>query len=414
MKRFVNTGLLIVGLVLASQAASRIQLESYASGFDTIPVAVVNFRAVNTPAITANMPWEVIAADLSFSGRFRVTQADTVDTALFARNGIGIYIDGEYTFEGDRLVLDCYLHDAVTRDLLVGKKYSGDGKLLRNMAHRFSNQIYELLFNENGGFESRMLAVEDKGAVKNVLIMDYDGYNQKQLTKEATVNIFPAFVDSNTIVWTSFSRGKPDIYLGSIAAGSYKAIIYGRYMSTSPAFSAITGRLAYAASKEGNLEVFTSDQQGGDRKQLTFRQSIDTSPCWSPNGYQIAFTSDRSGQPQIYVMDAEGGNQRRLTFAGGYQDAPAWSPKGDKIAYCSLQKGKFDIWTINSDGSDAAKITSCPGNNEYPAWSPTGSHIVFSCNRDGRSDLYIVRADGSGLKQVTRTGDVKMPAWALN
>ncbi len=392
--------------------AEKVDLEAYASGFDSIPVAVLNFRSKNAESITENKPWEIVAADLSFSGRFMVTRVEKVDSAKFADKNIGLFIDGEYTVNGDEVTLDCYLHDAVTMDLLVGKTYRGKTQYLRSMAHRYANEIYELLLAERGVFETKILYVTDEMSKKNLSIMDYDGHNSKMLTNTKSVNIFPAFMDSNTIIWTGFFRGKPDLYKGSVSNGKFNIFVYSRFIETSPSISSITGRVAYASSRKGNMDIYTCDTDGGDRKRLTFNRGIDTSPTWSPNGYQIAFTSDRSGQPQIYIMDSEGANSKRITFDGSYQDSPAWSPKGDKIAYSSLHKGKFDIWVVDPDGSNARAVTSMPGNNEYPTWSPDGTHIAFVNTRGKTCNIYAVNATRGEIRQVTFSGNAKMPDWS--
>lgn len=389
-----------------------VRLESYASGVDTVPIAVVPFEVSGGGMTSGDEPWAVIAGDLSFSPRFRVLRSKSADSTTLLSQGVGIYIDGECRFADGEVEIDCYLRSAADGRSLMGNKYRGSTKFLRSMAHRFSNQVVEALLGERGIFESRILYVRVEGETKDLYIMDYDGYNVKRLTKSRTVNVFPAFVDSNTIVWTSFLRGKPDIYRGSISSGKSKIFLYSRAVETSPAASPIEGLVAYASSKPGNLEIFVTDLDKTSVRRLTHRGGIDTSPCWSPNGYQIAFTSDRSGQPQIYIMDADGANTRRLTFEGSYQDSPSWSPRGDRIAYASYRKGTFDIWTIGPDGSDPKQITDKPGNNEYPSWSPDGLHLVFVRRTGGSSDLYTVRADGTGLRRLTSTGDALMPDWS--
>ncbi|MFW5775396.1 MAG: DPP IV N-terminal domain-containing protein [Chitinivibrionales bacterium] len=403
---------LLVLLCMHLSFADKVDLEAYASGFDSIPVAVLDFRSQNDATISENKPWEVIAADLAFSGRFKVTRVEKVDSAVFAENNIGLFIDGEYTIEGDNITIDCYLHDATTMDLLVGKKYRGKTQYQRNMAHRYANEIYEILLAERGVFETKILYVVDQSSQKNIGIMDYDGHNGKNLTNSSSVNIFPAFMDTNTIVWTGFFRGKPDLYKGSISTGKFDIFVYSRFVETSPSISTITDRVAYASSRQGNMDIYTCDTDGADRKRLTFNRAIDTSPTWSPNGYQIAFTSDRSGQPQIYIMDSEGANTKRITFDGSYQDSPAWSPKADKIAYSSLHNGKFDIWIVDPDGANARAVTSMPGNNEYPSWSPDGAHIAFVNTRGRASNIYAVNVTRGEVKQLTFSGNAKMPDWS--
>ncbi len=391
--------------------AASVDLESYASGFDTLPVAVVTFRSTGGTASMADEPWRVIADDLAFSPRFRVVRAPKADSASLLAAGAGIYVDGEYSTSGEEIALECFVRDAARGEVLLGRKYAGNMRQVRSMAHRFANQLVESLLGERGIFESRIVFVKRDGAAKDIHVMDYDGHHVRRLTRTTTVNVFPAFADSGSLVWVSFQRGKPDIYHGSLLTGQSKAIIYSRAVQTSPCYNPVEGRLAYASSKPGNMEIFVSDTDGGRRQQLTFRGGIDTSPCWSPTGYQIAFTSDRSGQPQIYVMDADGSNTRRLTYEGTYQDSPSWSPRGDRIAYASYHDGLFNIWTIAPDGSEPRQVSSNPGSNEYPSWSPDGQHIVYVCRQGSRSDLYVVRASGGESRRLTNTGDVSMPDW---
>lgn len=403
---------LICGLTGISYA-EKFDLEVYASKFDSIPVGILDFKASSGVQLTENEPWKVIANDLDFCGRFQVVRAKEFDSAAFAEANVGLYIDGQYMVEGNTVTIDCYLRDVVNRELIIGKKYKGEKKALRGMAHRYSNEIVAMLFGDKGIFESRILYVKVTGNRKNIAMMDFDGFSRGNITNNDVINLFPTFADQNTVIWTSYLRGKPDLYKGSILDGSSKIFIYSRAVESSPDVSPVDGTVAYASSKNGNLDIYTCNPDGTNVKQLTAHYGVDTSPSWSPNGYQIAFTSDRSGNPHIYVMDAEGGNQRRLTFEGKYADSPAWSPKGDKIAFQMMgENGSFDIYTIAPDGSNLTKVTNIPGNNEYPIWAPDGSLIAFVNTAGGRSDLFVVKHDGSRARRVTSSGDVRMPDWS--
>ncbi|MBD3344803.1 MAG: Tol-Pal system beta propeller repeat protein TolB [Chitinivibrionales bacterium] len=410
MKKVITTVILIVGGISLCYG-EMFNLEVYASKFDSIPIAVTKFSPKSGGTINKNQPWKVIADDLAFTGKFEVLKINEFDSARIAEKSIGVYIDGEYMVDGNNVTLDCHLRDVTTRELIFGRKYQGEKKFLRSMAHRYANELVDMLMGERGMFETKVVFVRDNGSKKNLFVMDYDGHGVRRITNLNTVNIFPCFLDSSTVLWISFLRGKPDIYKGSISSGNSDIFMYSRFVETSPAVSLIEGNVAYASSKKGNLDIYVCNTDKTNVRQLTFHRAIDTSPTWSPNGYHIAFTSDRSGSPQIYVMDRDGANARRLTFEGRYQDSPAWSPKGDKIAYASLQKGKFDIWTIEANGSNAVKVSSNAGNNEYPCWAPDGSHIAFVCTRGGKSDIHVVRPDGSDVKKITNTGDAKMPDW---
>jgi TolB protein len=404
---------LFIFVPAAVSAAEKFDLEGYASRFDSIPIGVIKFKSTNGNTLKENFPWNIIENNLDISGKFGVVARPEFDSAFFADKGIGIYVDGQYTLEGNTIVIECSLRDVATRSPLVVKRYKGDVAVLRNMVHRYSNEMVEMLFGDKGIFESRILYVKTEGQNKNIAIMDFDGYNRTKLTNDKVINIFPTFADKSTILWTSYRRGKPDIYRGSIKEGSSKIFIEDKAMVVSPDVSSIDGTIAFASSQSGSLNIYTCAADGTRRRQLTFSKGTDTAPSWSPNGYQIAFTSDRAGGPQIYIMDATGSNQRRVTFEGRYNDAPAWSPKGDKIAYASQGENyQFNIWTVSPDGSEAKMVAGLPGLSESPTWSPDGNLIAFVNTNGGRSDMYVVKHDGTRLRKITNTGDIKMPKWS--
>ena len=412
MKRILLCAMFVLLPTIAG-AAEKFDLEVYASKFDSIPIGVVNFTPTNKSVLKENLPWEIIANNFDICGKFSVITSPVFDSALFVNNNAGIYIDGHYTVEGSNVTVECNLLDVDTRTLIISKKYKGELKFLRSMIHRYSNEVVEMLFGDKGIFESRILYVKNEGAKKNIAIMDFDGYNTSMLTNSNIINIFPVFADKSTVIWTSYMRGKPDLYKGSIKDGSSKMFVQGKALTVSPDVSPIDGTVVYASSQTGSLNVYTCTGNGTNHRRLTFSRGIDTSPNWSPNGYQIAFTSDRGGNPQIYIMDADGANQRRVTDVGRYNDCASWSPKGDKIAYASIGENyQFNIWTVSPSGGDAQMVANPPGSNESPTWSPDGSLIAFINTKGGRSDLYIVKHDGTKLRRITKTGNVKMPRWS--
>lgn len=398
---------------LSTLRAEKINLEIYASRFDSIPIGIVDFKqSTGSLGLAENQPWKVIAGDLDLSCHFQVLNRPEFDSAAFTAAGAGIYIDGEYTALDDGIKFTCYINDVATKEHLFTREYKGDRAGIRRLAHAFSNEICDLLFGEPGVFESHVLFVKSDKGKKAISVMDYDGYNRRLLTDTKTLYLFPAFADSVSMVFTSYLRGKPDIYRCALGNCKPQVVAASRGIQVSPAVSLIDNTIAYASSKGGSLDIYTSNSDGSGARQITVGGGVETAPCWSPNGYQIAYTSDKQGNPNIFIMDAEGANQRRITHKCNYCDSPAWSPKGDKIAYiCMNEKGKLDIWTISPDGSDETQVTSMPGHNEYPTWSPDGSLIGFINRSGGASDFYVMKPDGSKIKRVTVTGDVTMPDW---
>jgi TolB protein len=393
--------------------AEKVYLKSYVSRSDSIPIGIIAFTSSNGSVLGSNNPSLVIGNDLDFCGRFQVFRYTRYDSAALINDKAGMYIDGDYSVDGEKVTMDCYLRSSFDTAVIAGKKFQGDLKLVRNMEHRYCNEIVEMLCGDKGIFETRMLFVKNEGAKKSIGVMDFDGFNQRMLTKDSIINVFPAWEDSARFLWVSYLRGKPDIYRGSVADGTYTIFIHSRYVQSSPDVSPTDGTVAYASSVAGNMNIYTCSPDGSTIKRLTMNGAVNTSPNWSPNGYRIAFTSDRSGSPSIYCMDVDGANQHNVTFGGHYEDSPAWSPKGDWIGYCEMGKNsKLDVWVVSPDGADAKQVTTMIGNNEWPSWSPDGQLIAYVNSNAGRSDIFVVRPDGSNVRRVTNAGNIKMPAWS--
>ncbi len=137
--------------------AEKFDLDVYASKFDSIPVGVVEFLPTNGIELADNKPGTIISSDLDFCGKFHVLSKMAFDSAMFTSENIGIYIDGDYTVEGNSVTVNCNLRDVATKDLIIGKKYKGETRFIRSLMHKYCNEIIEMLFGDQGIFESRFI-----------------------------------------------------------------------------------------------------------------------------------------------------------------------------------------------------------------------------------------------------------------
>jgi TolB protein len=390
-------------------------IESTAEGAAKMNIAVVQMASISAEAKNrlSETPWKVVISDLRFSGRFNVFEVEKIDTLFFRDKSINVYISGYINFLNGKAVLSYELHDAFSMNLIVSKKYEVAENNTRRAAHLFSDEVVYRLFGEKGIASTRIVAVQKRGAAKEIVLLDYDGYNMTRLTNNNKLNLTPAWSpDNQAIVYTSYRQETPALYISWIYTGKTERITKNNRLNYSPSWNGVENVIAFASSQSGDCQIYIMDANGDNQKQLTMRRSIESSPCFSPNGYEIAFTSDRTGNPNIYIMDQEGGNQRRLTFTGKYNDAPSWSPKGDKIAYMSLEGGGFNIFTVDVDGANPKALTKDNRSNEHPSFSPDGRLIVFSSTRTGESDLYIMNEDGTEQTRITASGDLFSPEWS--
>jgi len=289
-------------------------------------------------------------------------------------------------------------------------------KRVRSEVHAFANEVVRHFTGEPGVFGSRITYVRKLGnGNKAVYAMDHDGHRRHRVSAGDTLNLLPAFSPAGSaLVYTSYAKGQPDLYLHRLGNKQPVAISKHPGMNVGGAFSPSGKKLALTLSKDGNSEIYVLDAASGKIQQrLTENWAIDSSPTWSPDGSKIAFVSDRSGTPQIYVMPSSGGAARRLTFQGTYNTTPDWSPKGDRIAFTARdERYKFDIFTVGVGGGEIERLTQDQGNNEEPSWSPDGRYVVFTSTRGGAQRLYVMTSDGAHQTCISpKGGGYSTPDW---
>lgn len=327
---------------------------------------------------------------------------------------IQVMLAAELSRSENKLILDAKLFDVSAKQQILHNRYMADMRGLTAAVHRLSDDVIYYLTGERGIARTKLAFVSNKSGAKEIYVMDLDGNNVMQMTRNNSLNLTPRWSpDGRFLAYVSYRDGNPDLYLLDVTCGRRTKVSSLPGLNISPSWSSDGKWIALALSKNGNTNIYLMRPDGGGLRQITNGKAIFVSPSWAPNGRQIAFVSDQGGTPQIYVMDAEGTNIRRLTFQGNYNTSPAWSPKGDKIAFVSKQNGSLDIMVISVDGSGLTCLTRGTGNNESPSWSPDGRYIAYSSTRQGRSGIYIMREDGTGQRRLTSNdADYYTPDWS--
>jgi TolB protein len=328
----------------------------------------------------------------------------------------GLVKGGYRIKENDVLEVEMRLFDTYQEQLIIGKKYIGTIDDMKRIMHRFANEILLKFTGERGIFGSKISYVSDVEYYKEIFIIDIDGSNNVQITRDFSIDLSPAWSpDGMKLSYTSYKHGNPDLVINDFVKREVRTLSKRKGLNLGGEWSYDGEMLALAMNDGNNSEVYIMDAEVGTViKKLTDYWGIDVSPTWSPDGKQIAFTSDRAGNPNIYVANVRNRRAKRITFNGKYNSSPSWSPRGDKIAFCGMTSdGMFNIFTINPDGTDLTQLTSKSKNNEGPSWSPDGRQIVFASNRKGNYDVYIMNASGANIRRLTYTkGDATAPSWS--
>ena len=232
--------------------------------------------------------------------------------------GIGaeLLVTGGLAEKGDLIDLELRLFDTFSGKRLVGKRYHGKTADLRKIIHRFCSEVIKQMTGKQGIFNSKIAFVSTGTGTKEIYISDFDGYAPRQFTRHQKLSMFPAWSsDGQWLAYTSYAKGKPDIYLKKIR-GNRQAVIEKKGLNITPAW--VPGRFELAAtlSFSGNQEIYLLTGAGKIIKTITRNWASDLSPTWSPDGKRMAFVSNRAGSPQIYIKDFNSNRVERLTFEG--------------------------------------------------------------------------------------------------
>jgi TolB protein len=403
-------------------------------GSKKLGIAIPEFSRVTAAQDDGNLARalpEIIGNDLRFSALFSVVvntpalppgNADAIRKAFteFAASGAHAAMHGLLGLSPQRVTVEFRLYDLTNPEfrLIASKTFWVEPpRDHRRLAHRIADEIVYQFTGERGIAETKIAYVSRSGGNKEIVMMDYDGFNQEAVTRLESISLSPVWSPTDSsVAFTSFFKGYP--YLFRVFPFNPRRR-EPELMSAWPGINSAAawapdGKLvAVTLSKDGNPEIYALRVGTSDFRRLTNHRGIDTDPSWSPTGREVAFSSDRSGTPQVWITDAEGASPRRLTFRNTFDTQPRWSPRGDTIIFTRRTAGGFDLWAIAPDGSGERPLTQGQGANESAAWAPNGRHVVFSSSRNGRAQLHTMLGDGSEQQPLTRDrGEASSPTWS--
>ena len=360
-------------------------------------------------AAIAGQVTDVLKNDLRLSGYFLLGPASSAE---FVQSG---------TVRGDRsgVVIECVVMQQATKMVVLSKSYQGGGQDLRRAVHKLSDDIVQTIAKERGIAQTKVAFVWAHNGTKELAVMDYDGYNVKQLTYDRSISVRPRWSpDGRKIVYTSYKNLFPDVLEVDLYTGQRLRLASYPGLNTGAAFSPDGLSIALTLSKTGNPELYTMDAQGGNLRQLTHTRGGESSPTWSPDGRSITYVSDDSGAPQIWTMSKDGGAATRVTVSPSYNTEPDWSrPPANSdmkpmLAVTSRVGGKFQIGVYESSSGAVRPVAADGSDNADPSWAPDGRHLVFTKTAHWRAQLYLLDVvSGEQVQLPGIEGGASEPAW---
>jgi TolB protein len=367
-------------------------------------IAVANFAG---PDPLASQGAEVLRNDLRYSSCCQVIDSRSFPQG-FEQEGLGIRrgawtgIGAQSVVKGEvrnqpngKVEVELRLYEVGQSDRpSVVRTYQGTSGELRELVHRFGNDVLAQLFSRPGAFDTQITFSRRIGpGRKDVMLADYDGAGMKRISSGEGIAMLPSFGSRN--IW--FSRlTQLGMYITNTDAPERHLI---ESDGLNMGVSVCGGRIFFTSTRDGNSEIYSAALDGTRLRRLTNDPAIDVSPTCGPDG-RIAFVSNRHGGPQIFVMGANGSDVQRVTFRGYHNQTPAWCPDPQRplIAFTGRDES-MDIFTVNLNTQQYTRITQAQGINKDPAWSPDCRMLAFYSSRSS-GGIYLSNPSGFNQNRV--------------
>ena len=384
----VRLGILASTILLSAQSWAQIGIDVSVKGPGRVPPIWVSMSGISGEAA------EVLQFDLYVQG-FAFTNAESAQYLITgSANGN----------------LQARATDAITKQQLVGKAYSGAS--LRRQAHSFADDFVEAIGNGRKGIARTRIAYKSgSGNNSEIYVADFDGFNPQAVTADKTIVAAPAWAPGKFgLCYSSYKLGNPAIFYHDLSTGARTKVAYYGGSSISPSVSFDGTKVAMILSKGGSPDVHVSNLDGSNLKRLTSTREAESSPCWSPDGQSITFATEIKGRRMLAKVPVEGGAVKSVPTPGFLNPTePEWSPDGKYLAFTS-QMGSFRICVLDTASGTVTELVQ----GEDPTWAPNSRTLAFTRRQSGgKRGLSLLDVPTKQYKDVTRiSGSSSQPSWA--
>jgi TolB protein len=429
LSRLLETGVVLVGLMVASSASAQDTTRGVRIGLRYDPstkpgIVVLPISGPGGDSIRA-----ILERDFDYSDRLTVVSISSADAQLlrvesasgsaplnfplFAKLGAAGVLQVTPTLTG----LHCTLYDVARARVASVEEFrlsrADFSREWRHAVHGVADEVESWVTGQRGIAQTRVAFIRGDA----VRIIDSDGAMEQTLTVVGAA-MSPSWHPGGGMIAYNTYGPESRIVLHDLASGRTRA--FGAQRNTTngtPIFTPDGKSLAYSMSSENGADLYVMSLDGDafPRRMTAGRGSTNIQPSFSPDGRRVAFMSDRSGTPQVYIMDADGTNADIFTaFDFGdqnYRASPDWSPDGRQVTFQTRIDWRFQIFTMSLRDRQPKQLTS-EGENEDPSWAPDGRHIVFASTRSGTRQLWILDTESGRPRQLTQAGGSRLPAWS--
>ncbi len=371
-------------------------------------IAVVNF------ANDINNITNIVINDLKITGEFTINEYADINSVESSNEYI---ISGniESATPGYKLTYNL-TNNNESKSIILNEALEFKTKDLRKKCHTISNNIYQTLTNTPGIFNTKIAYVAMLKNKYNLIVADYDGYNQTVLLlSKSPISSISWNNDGSQIAYVSFESGKPVVYVQDIYKKNRYKVANFIGSNSSPAFMPDGSKLAVTLTKDNGSHVYLINNSPFNSETVAAGlinfATIDTEASVAKNG-NIVFTSNKDGGPQIFLTGNTGEMSTRLTInLGNYNTTARWSHDSSKITFINRTSGILKTYILNLTDNTAYPISIDTSLDISPSFAPNDKLVLFSSN----NSIYIVNSLGTTQTKLNISADsIIDQLWANN
>ena len=202
-----------------------------------------------------------------------------------------------------------------------------------------------------------------------IYVQDTRNGSRKKLISRSGINGAPAWSpDGRRLAVVLSHKGDPEIFTVDVDSGQISQVTRNRAIDTEPAWLD-DNTLVFTSDRSGSPQIYKVAVSGGKATRITFDGSYNASPASSGDGRTLAFVHANGGRYQIAVLDLQTGLMNVITD-GSLDESPSFAPNGSMILYASESRGKGVLGAVSVDGSVKQRISLTDADVREPSWSP--------------------------------------------
>jgi Tol biopolymer transport system component len=183
---------------------------------------------------------------------------------------------------------------------------------------------------------------------------------------------------------TSFSIDVTNIHVMNSDGSNREQLTRDESKNYGPVYSRDGRSIAFASGRLGLPEIFIMGADGSDVRRVTESPEgvYCDQPSWSPSGTQLAYTRHEKSTSYIYVTNIDGDQALRITNAPDTESNPVWSPNGQWIGFRAGQD-RAQLHIVHPGGQDATRVTNdLKSGFTGLSWSPDQRFFVTQARRE--------------------------------